>query len=191
MYNYNLLVSCKWNRARETAQEVTGLLKEFGDPSPIIERTLARGIVGVQTRLDARETVSNIRKLFQSDPTRLEFAIKWVPIDSWVQATLPALVERVKQVAGQIGPKEAWRTIVEKRRFTKYHSEEIIRTLEVHIKSKKIDLHNPDKILRIDILGKWAGVTILKPEDVFSTAKPEDDPFRGSRLHQKGTLSKT
>lgn len=172
MHNWNLLVSCKWNAFGRARNEIRAFLAKQGDNSPVIERTLARGIIGVTTSLDSREVVHSARKAFKADPKTFTFAIKWVPVDSWIEADMPAMEAQVKKIAGQISPNEKWRTLVEKRRFTKYHSEEIIKALEVHIASKSIDIHSPDKILRVDILGDQAGITILKPEDIFSTAKP-------------------
>jgi len=60
---------------------------------------------------------------------------------------------------------------VEKRRYTRYHKIEIIKELAELI-DKKVDLENPDKILRIEIIGKYAGLALLKPKDVFSATKP-------------------
>lgn len=58
---------------------------------------------------------------------------------------------------------------VEKRRYTLYHKIDIIRELAQLI-NEKVDLENPDKIVRIDIIGKYAGVSVLTPKDVFSVS---------------------
>ncbi len=36
----------------------------------------------------------------------------------------------------------------------------------------KVGLENPDKILRVDLFGKYAGLAVLRLLDVFSVAKP-------------------
>ena len=59
---------------------------------------------------------------------------------------------------------------MEKRRYTLYHKIEIIRELAELI-DRKVDLENPDKIIRVDIIGKYAGVSLLKPQEVFSVEK--------------------
>jgi tRNA(Ser,Leu) C12 N-acetylase TAN1 len=52
---------------------------------------------------------------------------------------------------------------------------EIIEPLAELI-DEKVDLRNPDKIVRIEILGNAAAVSVLKPEDVFSLHNPH--PYR-------------
>jgi tRNA(Ser,Leu) C12 N-acetylase TAN1 len=61
------------------------------------------------------------------------------------------------------------------RRFTTHHKLEIIEPLAELI-DEKVDLRNPDKIVRIEILGNSAAVSVIKPEDVFSLHKPR--PYR-------------
>ncbi len=60
---------------------------------------------------------------------------------------------------------------MEKRRYTVHHKVEIIEKLAELI-DETVDLEKPDKILRIDIIGKYAGLSILTPQDIFSAAKP-------------------
>jgi len=63
----------------------------------------------------------------------------------------------LEQLKGRIKQGERWRMTVEKRRYTLYHKIDIIKQLADLI-DEKVDLRNPDKILRIDIIGKYAGV---------------------------------
>ena len=59
---------------------------------------------------------------------------------------------------------------VEKRRYARFHKIEIIRELADLI-GEEVDLENPDKILRIEIIGKYVGLSVLAPQDIFSVAK--------------------
>jgi tRNA acetyltransferase TAN1 len=76
-----------------------------------------------------------------------------------------------KQLSSRITEGDKWRMTVEKRRYTQYHKIEIIMELAKLI-AAKVDLEKPDKILRVDIIGKYAGLAVLRPVDVFSVAKP-------------------
>jgi tRNA acetyltransferase TAN1 len=76
----------------------------------------------------------------------------------------------VEQLKTEIHAGEKWRITLEKRRFTKYHTIEIIKNIAELI-DEKVDLKNPDKILHINIIGKYAGISILKPNDTFSTSQ--------------------
>ena len=51
---------------------------------------------------------------------------------------------------------------VHKRRYTLHHSIEIIHELAELI-DEKVDLENPDKIVRIDVLENNAGISVGPP----------------------------
>ncbi len=69
----------------------------------------------------------------------------------------------------QIRDNEKYKIIVNKRRI---HNEkiEIIEKIAKNI-NKKVDLEHPDKIIRLEIIGKYTGISILKEDDVFSIGK--------------------
>jgi tRNA acetyltransferase TAN1 len=60
--------------------------------------------------------------------------------------------------------------IVETRRYTALHKIDIIKELAELI-DQVVSLENPDKIVRIEILGNQAGISVLKPEEIFSVMK--------------------
>jgi len=168
MYDYNLLVSYKWRNFFEAKKEIQGVLKKLGDENPKIEKTLARGILGVKTKINNREVIKAVRKFYQENPWEFNFSIKWIPHDFWCISQLDEMKKLVSKIKNQIKPKETWAMKVEKRRYTWYHTDEIIHELASEIK-EKVNLSKPDKILRVDILGDYAAISILKPEEIFST----------------------
>lgn len=171
MHDFNLLVSHGWGTFSQAKNEIERLLKEFGDEKPVVQKTLARGICGVKTNLKNRDVVKKVRALFKKDPLKINFAVKWVPVDNWCGSELEEMKKMVEKEKKKIKKGEKWAMEVEKRRYTQYHSAEIIKELAELIK-EKVDLEHPDKILRIDILGESAGISVLKPEEIFSTAHP-------------------
>jgi len=170
MYDFNLLVSCPWAGTRKATCEIAYFLRLLGDEEPVIKKTMARGIIGVKTHLDARKVIRELKALFIKDPSGFKFTLKWVPIDLWTNSDIESMRTAVEQVKGEIKQGERWRMTVEKRRYTLYHKVDIIKMLAEHI-GEKVDLKNPDKILRIEIIGKYAGVAILSSEETFSTTK--------------------
>jgi len=171
MYDFNLLVSCSWGVYRKAKREIAHILEALGDENPLVERTIAEGIIGVKTRLDSREVVCRLRRLFDEDPFAFQYTLKWVPVDLWTFSDMDSMKEGVRKLRNRIHADEKWRMIVEKRRYTLHHKIEIIRELADLI-DEKVDLKNPEKILRVDIIGRYAGVSILAPQEVFSVAKP-------------------
>jgi len=170
MYDFNLLVSCPWTMKSRAKREIANLLKQLGDEQPIIENTVAQGMIGVKTRLDSREVIQGLQELFIKDPLAFQYTLKWVPTDSWTYSDMESLKKAVMRIKDKIRQGERWRMTVEKRRYTRYHKIEIIRELAELIQ-EKVDLKNPDRIVRLDIIGKYAAVSVLSPNEIFSTTK--------------------
>jgi tRNA acetyltransferase TAN1 len=171
LYAFNLLVSCSWGNYGRAKEEIVRILKTLGDENPIVRRTIAEGIIGVQTRLDSREVIHGLQRLFNEDPSLIQHTLKWVPVDLWTYSDMESMKSAVKELGKGIEADEKWRMTVEKRRYTQFHRIEIIGEL-AELVDRKVDLEKPDKIIRIDIIGKYAGMSLLKPQDIFSTAKP-------------------
>lgn len=147
------------------------VLKALGDGEPSVRRTLAAGIVGVKTSLNPREVIGGLRRLFEEGPSVFQYTVKWVPVDLWTYSDLESMRKVVAELGKSIEVGERWRMTVEKRRYTQHHKIELIRDLAELI-DREVNLENPDKILRIEIIGKYAGLSLLKPQDIFSAAKP-------------------
>lgn len=171
MYDFNLLVSYSWGVYGRAKREIVQVLGMLGDEGPVVKRTIAEGIIGVKTRLDSREVVHGLRRLFNEDPFVLQYTLKWVPVDLWTLSDMDSMKEAVIKLRNRIHAGERWRMTVEKRRYSQYHKIEIVRELADLI-DEKVDLENPEKILRVDIIGRYAGISILTPQEVFSVAKP-------------------
>ena len=171
IYDYNILVSCSWGDYRRAQEEIIQILDVLGDESPVVRRTFAQGIIGVRTRLDSRLVISRLRELFNDDPMTLQYTLKWVPVDLWTRSDMESMKEGIRRLKSRIDVGETWRMTVEKRRYNQYHKTEIIEELAQLIE-EKVDLENPEKILRIDIIGKYAEISVLAPRDVFSVATP-------------------
>ena len=168
--DYNLLVSHKWRESFQAKQEIKNFLERFGDKEAIAEKTTARGILGVKTSLNNREVIAKVRELFKQNPLEINFTLKWVPVDHWCDSNMEQMKEVIEKIKSEIKPGETWGMEVEKRRFTEMHTQEIIDKLAPLIK-EKVNLENPNKIVRIDILGKRTVITILQPEEIFSIVK--------------------
>jgi len=170
MYDFNLLVSCPWTMVGRAKREIADILKVLGDEHTVIKPTVARGIVGVKTRLDSREVIQGLQKLFIKDPLAFAYTLKWVPTDFWTYSDMDSMKKAVMHVKEKIHEGERWRMTVEKRRYTLYHKIDIIKELAELIK-EKVDLKNPDKIIRVDIIGKYTAVSVLSPNEIFFTTK--------------------
>ena len=175
-YDFNLLVSCSWSAYGKAQKEIVHIFGTLGDENPLVKRTVAKGIVGVRTCLDSREVTRRLRALFDQDPLVFQHTLKWVPVDLWTRSDMDSMKSAVAELKNKIHDGERWRMTVEKRRYTRYHKVEIVREL-ANLIDEKVDLIIPDKILRVDIIGPYTGISILTPRDVFSVIKPHSNVF--------------
>ena len=150
--------------------EIARILAQNGDKQARIRMTLARGIIGVNTSLNARLVVRLLPAILKNDPSAIQCAFKWVPIDLWTSSDLEAIKAGVTGLKNSVEPNETWRMTVEMRRYTALHKIEIIREI-AEIFDQKVILENPDKNVRIEILGNQAGISVLRPQEEFSIAK--------------------
>ena len=171
-YDFNFIVSCPWGWYVRSRGEILRILAGLGDKDPKVQMTIARGIVGVKTSLDSRSVVQALHTLYQKDPSALRSTLKWVPIDLWTKSDVDSIKDAVGKLKALIGPEERWRMTVETRRYTARHKIEITREVAELI-DQKVDLMNPDKIVRIEIIAQHAGISLLKPGEFFSSMKTQ------------------
>jgi tRNA(Ser,Leu) C12 N-acetylase TAN1 len=169
--DFNLLVSCPWGVYQDARREIQEVLGRFGDDDAHVERSVAEGIVYVKTCLDGRKVIQRLRELFFEDPLVLQYTLKWVPVDFWMFSDMKSMKEGVRKLRDKIHKGEKWRMTVNKRRYTKQHKVDIIRELADLI-YEKVDLTCPDKIFHVEIIGRYAALSVLTPQDIFSVAKP-------------------
>jgi len=170
MYSYNLLVSYRFNEFQQARDEVIRLLAEMGDKDPVVQKTEVKGIIGVRTYIPSREVISRVRQFFHQDAQKVQHAVKWVPVDIWCNSELENMVETVRTVKDQVAENETWAMDLEKRKYPAHHIYQIVTRLAEPF-TQKVDLKKPDKYLRVDIIGEQAGISVLKPEEIFSIAR--------------------
>jgi tRNA(Ser,Leu) C12 N-acetylase TAN1 len=168
-HEFNLLVSCSPRGHAAARGEVLKLLRFLGDDEPVVAHTAARGIVGARTTLDPRLVVEELRALLAHHPRLLQHTCKWVPIDLWTSSDLDSMRTAVWQLKDRIASGETWRMSVEKRRHG-VHTQEIVEALAPLV-TAKVDLHHPQRILRVDIIGPFAGLSVLRPAEILSVGR--------------------
>ena len=168
MFEFNLLVTYAYDFLR-ARREIIRILSLLGDEAPTIRRALVKGIIGVITSLSVHKLSSELQRIANDNPNEFYFTQRWIPIDLWTTSDIPSMGVGVKKVA-RMGAGERWMMVVEKRRYESHHTPEIIKELAELIEAK-VDLRKPDKILRIDILGPYAGISLLRPDEIFSALR--------------------
>jgi tRNA acetyltransferase TAN1 len=166
---FNILASTSRGYEKYARSELRFLFEKIGDASPAIERTGVSGLISVKTSMDAVEAIRRFRALLRQSPYEFRFILRIIPIERVVRTDLDLIQQAVADLISKIDENETFRVTVEKR-FTVTHSKEIIEKVAAGVK-RKVDLTSPDKIILVEVVGGFTGVSVLNPEDILSVLK--------------------
>jgi tRNA acetyltransferase TAN1 len=166
--DFNLIVSTSRFREEEAQDEILDLLDLFGDQEAVAEITEVKGLIVAETSLDPLAVIAGLKKLVAEEPWRVRYVLRVIPIEVVVPADLDDIEEAAKELAeGKIRKEEdSFRITVEKRHST-LESMDVIKAIAGEIDSK-VDLENPTWIVLVEIVAGHAGVSVLRPDQIFS-----------------------
>ncbi|NIP66631.1 hypothetical protein GWN63_00825 [Candidatus Bathyarchaeota archaeon] len=175
MEEANLLVTFDPENRFEARYEVEEMLKEVGEEDPNFLCSRVHGLFQLHVDMDPKEIAKKLDSLCREDPSRFWYTYHWIPVEKWCSSTIEEMSRIVKEFAGRIQPEERWRMRIDKRLYEKYHTQELIEELTKHVDRPKVDLENPNKTIRIEIIGERAGLSLLKPREHFSVNDVKDE----------------
>ena len=168
--DFNLIATTWRGNERPMVNELLYLLKEaLGDAEAVVSKTGVRGLVAAKTTLDPYLAIEKLRQILNERPYEFRFALRIIPIEKVVPTSLEEIKNVALELAARIGENESFRVTVEKR-FTTLHSRDIIEAAAGDI-NRKANMENPDKILLIEVLGGFTGLSLLKPSDILAVVK--------------------
>ena len=165
----NLIVTCARHLEGETEDELTDILDELGDSDVKISVSSMSGIITAETKLDPIEVVRRMREMLLDEPWSIRYCLRIIPVQKVVKTNIDEIDKNISEMFNQIGKKETYRILIEKRN-SDISSKEIITKIANGIKNK-VSLDFPDKIILIEILGIVTGISILKKSDILSLEK--------------------
>lgn len=167
--DFNLLVTTPRGSEEDACSEMWYLIGEMGDRGVQVDKTGVAGLIAVKTSLGSLEVIENLRMILKERPHELRYTLRVIPIEKVVRTNLADIEQAVAELSSKIGKDETFRVTVEKR-FTSASTEDIIEIAAARIQ-RKVDLTNPDRIVLIEVVGGFTGVSIVKPKDILSTTK--------------------
>ncbi|MEX2717207.1 MAG: THUMP domain-containing protein [Candidatus Sigynarchaeum springense] len=133
-------------------------------------KTIVTGLIwGNLIGVDPVLAVHRIKDFVREKGFPLQYLLKFVPIQKVLLTDFDEIEKYILSQIDQIRDDEKYKVVVNKRRIH-YEKIEIIEKITKNI-HKIVDLEHPDKIIRLEIIGKYTGISIIKESDVFSTGK--------------------
>jgi len=118
---------------------------------------------------DPKALVSFITDFVRSEPFKVRFILRIIPVDRVVDTKLDDIVKAVKDLSSVIGPGETFRITIEAR-DSPYSDKELINGIADAV-DRKVSLDSPDKVVLLEIFGEYSGISVISPHDIVSIQK--------------------
>ncbi len=167
--NINLLVSTSRYNEINAEAELWFSLLICGDKYPIISSLSFPGLVVALSNLDVKEVIKQLKEVLTEDPEFFKYILKIVPIDYICETDISVISQIVlNNYKKYIDEGDSFRITLKRRKHDLIDRDEFISIVANNIKNK-VNLENPDKIIRFDILGNYCGISFLKQGDIIRT----------------------
>jgi len=165
----NLIVTFDPTHQQSALKEIEELLKAVKEKVNVIkaEEGIAELLVG-----DAKKAVKQLSALAAKDIEKFGYTFHWIPIEKWCKATVEDMQKVIKDLIKEIKKDERWKMDL-KARHVKEKPDEIKLTLKLTevVDRPKVDLNNPQKIIKVEIIGNKAGLAVLGADELLNVAK--------------------
>jgi tRNA acetyltransferase TAN1 len=134
----------------------------------VIDRSAYDGIIEVDVE-NPKALLSFLSDFVRSEPFRVRYILRVIPIDKVVDTKLEDIAKAVKDLAQSIGPGETFRITIEAR-DSPYSDKKLIDALADAV-DRKVSLDSPDKVVLLEIFGEYSGISVISPQDIVSVQK--------------------
>ena len=167
MNNFNLLISTSRYNETNAKSEIWFTLLMCGDKYPIISGLKYPGLITALTNIDSKEVINKIKKIIEKDSNFFQFILKIIPINYVCETNLKIIKEFVdKYYRTNINEDQSFKIDLIRRKNELVKRDTVIESI-AKIVNNKVNLDNPDKIIRIEILGNVTGICFLNPDDLI------------------------
>jgi len=167
--DFNLLITTARGNEEDACSEIWYLLGEIGDSAAKVDKTGITGLIAAKTAFNPFDVIEKFRVILKERPNEFRYTFRVIPVERVVRTDLGEMQRAVTELGSKIGENETFRVTVEKR-FTTTQTRDIIEAAAANIE-RRVDLNNPDKIVLIEVVGGFTGVSVVKAEDILSTTK--------------------
>jgi tRNA acetyltransferase TAN1 len=139
-----------------------------GDTYPILSKLTFPGLITVLTEIDAKTVIRKIRKILKENPHFLQYILKIIPIDFVCETNTKILANLVQDhYKTFIKERDSFKIVLKRRKHEKIERNAFIERIAKGV-NNEVDLENPDKVIRIEILGNFSGISFLQKEDIIN-----------------------
>lgn len=169
MVEANLVISYDPSHAGIAKEEVERVLKEVKQKFKFLKSEVD-GLLKLRVA-NPKKVVKDLTKLCKKKSELFDKTFNYVPIEKWCRSAMKDMVNAVKKLEKDIKKTEKWKMDLTKRKYDKGHTTELILKLTDVVDKPKVDLKKPEKIIKVEIIGNKAGLSLLKADELLNVSK--------------------
>lgn len=162
-----ILTSQKGSEAKASA-EFKEIALQRGHRKLHIEKAGFDGILEIDIE-NARDFIAFMREYVRSEPFRVHFIQRMMPVDIVVDTSLEQIRDAATQLAPQVLQGESFRIDITER-DSPLARKELIDTI-ASVVDRKVNLGSPDKVFNVEVLGEYTAISVVRPEEILSITK--------------------
>ncbi len=175
-----LLISCIRRHEREALSEVWYILSDLNDIRLKIRKLSIPSLALLEVIDHSAIEAVNCVKRYAEEKGILFMTLKVKPFQVLIPTDEEAIIKKSSELAQQrLTEEDKWRINV-KKRHTQLSSRSLIEKIAEFIKVGTVDLQNPNKLVEVDILGKWTGIGVIPVDAIYSNPEALE---RSSRIY--------
>ncbi len=147
-------------------EEIRRVMRAIGEPDALVKTTEVAGNLKVIPEGDAHEAQEMVTRLCADRPELFAHTSNWTVVDQFVPTDLASIRRAVAAYQRDIGASDSWKIAV-RPAGSALHRQNVIDAVAPLIHNAPVDLENPAKEIRIDILGDETGVGLLDRSELF------------------------
>ncbi len=169
MRDANLLVTYDPAHGGKAREEAQALLESVGEKAEFLESEIS-GVFLLRTSKNPKELTRELRDVVEEEPEKYKYTFHWVPIDRWVKSDMDDMTRAMKDIDAKMSDEDSWKLDLGKRQY-EGRSTDLITKLTENINHPKVDLKNPQKIVKVEIIGDHAGIALLDRNELLDIPK--------------------
>jgi tRNA(Ser,Leu) C12 N-acetylase TAN1 len=164
----NLLVTSQKGSEAKASAEFKEIALQRGHRKLHIEKAGFDGILEIEIE-NARDFIAFMREYVRSEPFRVHYIQRMIPVDVVVDTNLEQIKEAATRIAPQVLEGETFRIDITERE-SPTSRKELIETI-AGILDRKVNLDSPDKVFNVEVLGEYTAMSVARPDEILSITK--------------------
>ncbi|MBI0581889.1 MAG: hypothetical protein JET69_02610 [Methanomassiliicoccales archaeon] len=171
MRDYNILVTFHPTSKAKAEEEITQRIKENGLFLEDMIESSVSGLVLLRVTGDGKEAVKKLRAFAMRFPELFQHTHHWVPIEEWVSSDPDVMVGAASKFGERIGENDRWKLDLHKRQYEGGSNLDLVKMLTEPIRKGIVDLEQPEMMLKVEIIGGFAGFSLVSEEEDMDVNK--------------------